>query len=119
MNTKEILLPSISKITHELEEAVNINVKKNLKQILDLIADEYHLSKNELYQKYLSDVSLNNVKNNVPSDNRCTYICKTGKKQQCSRKKKNGGLYCGLHGCGELVPRDPSIVASPEPVPSV
>jgi len=94
--TIEIVLPSIQKIKHELEELVKTNVKNNLKDILDNISKDYNIPQIDLYSKYLKNIEYNNKKNIIPPEKRCTYICTTGKKEQCTREKKTD-LYCKSH----------------------
>lgn len=68
------------------------NYIKNIKLILDNIATDYNIDKNELY-KYLENKKKNN---DIP--NSCNNLCMARKQDgnQCTRKKKYND-YCGKH----------------------
>ncbi len=99
-------LPSLTKVNRELQKLVKENVENNLKVILSDIADRHRLSRNDLFQKYLSDDKITitqssdgpvtkRKRRNIPLYERCTAL--TSSLEQCSRKKKVGQEFCGSH----------------------
>ncbi len=94
---KELNLPSVHKIKNELELIVQNNIKDNVKNILDKIAVDYQIPVNELYNKYLPYLNIKHVNKDLSPDDQCAHICTSGKKQRCSRRKKDDSAYCGIH----------------------
>ncbi len=99
-------LPSLTRINKEIKDLVDSNIKYQLQLILSDIADKYRISKNELFQNYLSDIvvikpeiedtsSKKRIRKKIPQHLRCSALTSTH--DQCSRKRKDDHQFCGSH----------------------
>lgn len=108
-----VALPALTKINDELNKMVKTLATSQLRNVLSDISDKYGIAKNELFARYLStELSLDLAKENgengsveitksrrtrkaIASEDRC--LAKISNGTRCSRRKKDGNVYCGSH----------------------
>jgi len=90
---------NIKKLITDVKGLTEITFKKEIKQLLITISNDYNINKLELFKKYLSD----GIDEEEPEEqskmviNSCKCIAVTKNYKQCSRNKFNGNNYCKNH----------------------
>ncbi len=88
---------NIGKFINDVKGLTELVVKKEIKDILQSIATDYNLNKQDLFKKYLSDQSENTSESNDITINHHKCIAITKNFKQCSRNKFCNNDYCKNH----------------------
>lgn len=87
---KAVSLPTFDELNCHIQNVLN----KRMEQFVIRLCAGENLEVSDIKAKYLSDV-VSTRKTDLAKEDQCIAITQSGR--QCSRKKKDGSLYCGSH----------------------